>query len=658
MKYISLLIFFLSISICLQAQDDDVLFTVAGEPVELQEFKYIYEKTNQNNADYSAVSVDEYLKLYKKFKLKVKRARDMKLDTIVALQKELEGYRTQLANSYLIDKEVTEKLQQELYKRQKQDINISHILVKCAKDASPADSLAAYTKIKNIYNALLSGADFEKMAMMKSEDKTAKDNKGKIGFLTAMLPNGFYALESAAYNQVVNQIGAPVRTNLGYHIVKVNEVRKSRRQMEVAHILIRYPEKGDKSIAKTKIDSISTALDRGGDFDQIAVVLSEDKVTAPVKGYLGFFGINRYEKNFEDAAFALEIDGQVSRPFETSAGWHIVKRISKKEEKVYGLMKGELQRAIKKDQRYELAQDAMLNRIKKEANYKVNDKNLDQYLASLDEQFLSYKWKPSKAPNSTQLFSIGGKEVSVFDFEKFLGNSSRKRQRLGRSGDAVQTGKTLFNDFVKQECLAYEEGQLEKKYPEFKYLMREYEEGILLFEATKMEVWDKATQDSVGLSSYFDKLKGRGKYMWKDRAEVSFYTVKNEDVVHFDKVLKMAETKSTEEVLAKINKPDHTIVKVRTETFEKGKNKVLDAMTWKVGEISAPEKSKRDNSQNFMKIEKVMAPMEKTMAEARGYIVADYQDYLEKEWIQVLQRTYDIEVNDKVLKKIVKKKKK
>ena len=656
MKYISLIIFFISISICLQAQKDDILFEVAGDPVELQEFKYIYEKTNQQNADYSKVSVDEYLKLYKKFKLKVKRARDMKLDTIVSLQKELQGYRTQLANSYLIDKEVTEKLQRQLYKRQKQDINISHILVKCAKDASPADSLAAYTKIKNIYNKLLKGGDFEKTAAIESEDKTAKDNKGNIGFITAMLPNGFYALESAAYNQVPKQIGAPVRTNIGYHIVRVNEVRPARRQMEIAHILIRYPEKGDKSFAKTKIDSIASAISKGGDFDQIAVVLSEDKVTASVKGYLGFFGINRYEKAFEDAAFSLEVDGQTTRPFETSAGWHIVKRISKKEEKSYGLAKGELQRAIKKDQRYELAQAAMLNRIKKEANYKVNDKNLNDYLGSLDAKFLSYKWKPTNTPNSTELFSLGGKSVSVNDFEKFLGSSSRKRQRIGRSGDVVQTGKTLFDDYVKKECLAYEESQLEKKYPEFKYLMREYEEGILLFEATKMEVWDKATQDTVGLAAYFDKLKGRGKYMWKDRAEVSFFTVKKEEAIHFDKVLKMAGTKSTQEVLSKINKPDHTIVTVRKEVFEKGKNKVLDAMVWKEGTISAPEKSKRDNSQNFMKIEKVMGPMEKSMSEARGYIVADYQDYLEKQWVQELERSYDIKVNEKVLKKIIKKK--
>lgn len=656
MKYFSLIIFCLCISICLKAQGDDVLFTVAGEPVELEEFKYIYEKTNQQNADYSRVSIEEYMKLYKKFKLKVKRAKEMQLDTIVALQKELEGYRTQLANSYLIDKEVTEKLQEELYKRQKQDINISHILVKVAKDAAPADTLAAYTKIKNIYNQLLTGVDFEKVAVMQSEDKTAKDNKGNIGYITAMLPNGFYGLESAAYNQVPKQIGEPVRTNIGYHIVRVNETRPSRREMEVAHILIRYPAKGDKSAAKTKIDSIYSALTKGGNFDDIAVALSQDKVTAPLKGYLGFFGINRYEKSFEDAAFALELDQQITKPFETTAGWHIVKRISKKTEKPYGLAKGVLQRAIKKDQRYELAQDAMLNRIKTEANFKVNVRNLDQYLASLDEKFLSYKWKPSKAPNSTPLFLLLDKQSTVYDFEEFLGSSSRKRQRLGRSGDPAQAGRTLFEDFVKKECLAYEESQLENKYPEFKYLMREYEEGILLFEATKMEVWDKATQDTVGLAAYFDKLKGRGKYMWKDRAEVSFFTVRKEEAVHFDKILKMAETKSTDEVLSKINKPDHTILKVRKETFEKGKNKVLDAMEWKEGIISAPETNKRDNSKNFMKIEKVMPSMEKTMSEARGYIVADYQDYLEKEWVQILERTYEVEVNEKVLKKIIKKK--
>lgn len=578
----------------------------------------------------------------------------MQLDTIPALKKELEGYRTQLANSYLIDKEVTEKLIKEVYERQKQDVDVSHILVNCSLDASPADSLKAYNKIQSIYSSLIKGGDFVKTARLSSEDGTAKDNNGRIGYVNAMLPNGFYPMESAAYKQPIGVVGKPIRTSVGYHLIKVNSRRPARGEMEVAHIFLRNPKDGNNAQNKVRIDSIYQALKKGASFDELAK-MSDDKVTADKAGYLGFFGINRYEKAFEDAAFNIPNDGGYSKPFASTAGWHVVKRISKKEQKPYNRAKGELQRKIKRDSRYQLAQDAMIERIKRESSFKEEKSVLKSYTKGLGAEFLTYKWKAASKGDDRLLFSIGDKNYKLGDFEQFLETSSRKRQRLGRSGDVAATVKALYADYTKKEFLAYEESQLENKYPEFKFLMREYQEGILLFEATKMEVWDKASQDTVGLAGYFDKLKGRGKYMWKDRAKVTFFSVKESDGEILEKLRKSAASKSTAETLAKFNSSDKTVVKVREETFEKGKNKVLDALEWKSGVLSGLEISKRDKSINFMKIEEVMPPMEKTMDEARGYIVADYQDYLEKEWIQELQRSYKIDVNEKVLKKLIKK---
>ncbi len=653
MKYTFTLVLICFLSFA-YGQKEEILFKVENDEVEVSEFKYIYEKTNQKKADYSEASINEYLELYKKFKLKVRRAKDMRLDTIPSLKKELDGYRTQLANSYLIDKEVTEKLIKEVYDRKQEDVDLSHILVNCKADTSPKDTMIAYQKIQKIYESLMAGNDFEKTAMLSSEDGTAKDNKGHIGYINAMLPNGFYPMETTAYSLAVGSISKPIRTSVGYHILKVNDKRPARGELEVAHIFIRNAKAGGGAHLKAKIDSIHMAIKNGSTFESLTK-LSDDKTTADKDGYLGFFGINRYEKVFEDAAFNLKKDGEITKPFASSAGWHIIKRISKKEQKSYNRAKGELQRKIKRDSRYQLAQDAMIVRIKKESNFEEVPSVLEAYKNSLDVDFLSYKWKPSEKPDNRFLFKLGDKNYKIADLEEFLGTSSRKRQRLGRGGNMKTTAQTLYEDYVKKECLAYEESQLEKKYPEFKFLMREYQEGILLFEATKMEVWDKASQDSIGLTTYFDKLKGRGKYMWKERAEVTFFTIQEVDSPLLDKVRKAAATKSTEEVLAKFNEPNKTVVKTRKEVFEKGKNKVLDQMEWKTGSLSNSEKSQRDKSLNFMKIEKVLAPAEKSLTEARGYIVADYQDYLEKEWIQELQRSYKIEVNEKVLKKMIKK---
>ena len=323
----SLLIGFSVLSL---AQDTDpVLFTVDGLPVHVSEFKYIYSKTNGDKADFSKKSLEEYLDLYVRFKMKVKKARDMKLDTIPSLQQELAGYRRQLANSYLVDKEVTEKLVREAYARSKKDIDISHILFLIKPDAPAADTLAMYQKAMAAKKRLDAGESFSKVAREVSQDKTAKTNGGRIGFLTALLPSGFYQMENAMYNTPTGKVSLPVRTPVGYHLIKKEGERPARGEIEVAHILIRndkHPNNGAKAI----IDSLYQELQNNGDFTDLAKRHSEDGRTAKRGGYLGIFGINKYERKFEDAAFALSKDNEISKPFASSIGWHIIKWMSKK----------------------------------------------------------------------------------------------------------------------------------------------------------------------------------------------------------------------------------------------------------------------------------------------------------------------------------------
>ncbi len=654
MKYLSYIIFFFATSQIMAQADNDVLFTVADSPVYVGEFKYIYEKTNQGEADYSKASVEEYLELYKKFKLKVVRAKDIKLDTIASLQRELEGYRKQLANSYLIDKEVTERLMKEVYERNKMDVNISHIMIQVPKESTPQDTLAKYNKIMGIWKQLQNGKRFEEMAS-QSEDKASKDKGGNLGYINAMLPNGFYNMETAAYTTPVNSFSKPFRTRVGYHIVKNNGTREARGQMEAAHILIRTstnPIPGSPD-PKSIIDGIYNGL-RGGTPWEEMVKRSEDKSSIDNGGSLGKFGIGRFAPDFEDAVFALAEDGDFSKPIQSPAGWHIVKRIKKYPQLSYKEEKGKLQNKIKKDSRYQIAQDAMLARIKKDNNFKEYRDVTDRFRNSLSDEFTTYRWKANPKPVNKVIFEIGDDNFVLSELEEFLEQSSRKRQRIGRNGEVKATFDQLYNDFVKIKTLEYEEKQLEKKFPEFRYLMKEYQEGILLFEATKTEIWDRASQDSVGLAAYYNKIKDHDKYKWKERAEVSFYSIKPEAKDKLNSIRKMAAKKTTTAVLEKYNTGDNKIITVRRDLFERGKNKVIDDMGWKIGALSEVEINKQNNSMNFLKIEKIIPVEGKTLQEARGFAVAQYQDYLERQWLTDLAESYKIVVNQDVLDKMIK----
>ena len=653
-QILSTFILFFGSILCLMAQPNDpVLFTVKGTPVRVSEFKGIYAKTNQDKADFSRASLEEYLDLYVKFKLKVQKARDLYLDTVPALKTELDGYRKQLAASYLVDREVTDKLVLEAHNRMLQDVEISHIYVPLDKNAASKDTATAYNRIMDIMKQIKNGKSFEQAAVENTEDKAAKESKGYIGFVTAMLPDGFYNMENAIYKAKAGDITGPLRTNSGYHIVKVHSFRPARGEMEVAQILIRKGDSPEKmAAAKIRIDSVYNALKNGADWNKICAAVSEDNMTKGKGGDIGFFGINRYQKSFEDAAFALQKDGEFAAPVETTIGWHIIRRKTAKPVASYETMKRGLSDRVKRDSRSEMAKQSIISRIQQEGNFKEFPEALSKWTAmQTDSVFHTYKWKPDANKPQTPMFSFGAQNYTIADFEQHCANASRERMR-GKGYPTEETIAKLYKAWKDDAALRFEETQLDKKYPEFRDLMREYEGGMLLFEAAKVEVWDRANTDTIGLEKFFNESI-KDKYKWDERAKVSIYTIKSSDPSLLVKVREMATKKPAADVLKKFNKKEE-MVNVMERVYEKGKNKDLDAV-WKSGALTAPKTDTGTNTANFMKVEEIMPPVSKKLNEAKGYAVADYQDFLEKNWVEKLRSEYKVDIDKAVFESLIKK---
>lgn len=637
--------------------DDAVLFTVNNQPVNVSEFRYIYTKTNQDKADFSEKSLREYLDLYTTFKLKVAKAREMRLDTVQALRDELEGYRRQLANSYLVDKEVTDKLVREVFERMQQDVDVSHIYLALPRDAKSADTLRVYNRAANMLRQIQAGkVPFEQFAIDSSDDKSARENKGYLGFITAMLPDGFYAFERAVYTAKPGTvIPTVIRSGSGYHIIRVNAFRPARGKMEVAHLLLRKTGNAEKDAAvRQRIDSLYTALANGGDWDALTQKFSDDKITAPKKGYLGVFGINQYQRGFEDAAFNLAKDGEISKPVETTIGWHIIKRISARPVGKFDDEKRGLTERVRRDSRSEVARQSMIARIKRDAKAQEFRDVLAKWQAQQkDTVFLTFKWKPNPAKPQDVLMRFGKDKVyTVAEFEDYAARASRDRMR-GAGTPIGEVVDKLYKSWSEEMAIAYEESHLAEKYPDFRALMREYEEGILLFDALKRNVWDRANTDSVGLENYFNSTL-KSKYNWDERARVSFYTIKSDDLKVVNEVRSYAATHSAQEVVTKFNKQENETLTVIEKTYEKGKNKDLESL-WRAAAMNETKIDAGTKTATFFKVEQILPPAPKTLADARGYAVADYQDYLEKQWVEELRRQYPVKVNEDVLKSLVKK---
>ncbi len=651
MKYIQLILLLSLACVLLGQKPTDVLMKVGDEQVTVGEFQYIYEKNNGDNADYSKESLEEYLELYKKFKLKVAKAKDMKLDTIKALQQELAGYRDQLANSYLMDKEVMNNLYKELYQRMDWDVRVSHILVQVPKKPKDEDWKDAEEKANKIFERLRNGEDYEKLALELSDDKFSGKNGGDIGYYTAMMPAGFYQMENAMYNTRVGDIAAPVKSKLGFHIVKVTNKRPAKGKVSVSQILVRKTKKQSSLMAQTAIDEAYEKLVNGESFEDMVRLYSEDKKTRTNQGALPEFGIRQYSKAFEDSAFALEKVGDFSKPFETKLGWHILYKNKHVEKDPFEIFKRKVEPQVKKDERYEMAKNELINDIKRNADYKLNQGTLDKFLGKIGEDFFSYKWQFEKGAYLKEtLFTLGDSETKLEEFAKYCKKNTRERLRSKKSKSAGEVVNDLIIKYSDEAALKYEKENLEERYPDFKSLMREYEEGILLFEATKISVWDKANQDTLGLYEYYEKHNK--KYMWEERAELSKYIIHSSDKDLAEKIQKYIKKNEPEKVMAKFNKDDE-IIEYSTVKYDRA-GKELNGMKREEGEVSNIVSDSRSNLQLIRKIERIIPARRKTLEEARGYVVADYQSELEKNWIKKLNREFSIEVDKKTFKKLIK----
>jgi peptidyl-prolyl cis-trans isomerase SurA len=642
-----LTVFFFGISLLHGQFDDNILFDIGGDKVPVSEFQYIYTKNLGNKADFSRESLQEYLDLYINFKLKVKKAREMKLDTTAAFKREMSGYRQQLAKSYLVDKEVNEKLLLEAYERMQRDLLVAHIMINVKPED---DGIKERKLVDSLYNLLENRASFMQLAREYSDDVNTKNNGGILGWVTAMLPNGFYEFENHIYNLEKGKASKPFRTDFGYHIVRLVDERPARGEVEASHILIRQYHSGlPVHNASFRIDSIYERLVAGDNFGQLSRLHSMDIKTASRGGYLGRFGIGVYDIGFENQVFSLENDGDFSKPFATSLGLHIVKRISMPGIIPLEEIRRKLANDISQNERYDIARKALIGNIKNDAGFFENKGVLESFTELLDEDFYTFRWRAPEFRDAF-LFELGSEKYMLSDLVSYMMKNQRSRLAFNKNTALSVAVNSIYNDFLEDECISFEEAKLEDKYPDFKYLMREYTEGNLLFEVMEKEVWNNAARDSAGLEAFFHS--NRDRYMWQPRADIYSFNVKAANEKQAEKIYRYASKNQANKLIKKYNKKTQVI----SFTLDKSENgeKILEDMPFEAGYITPLVFDSKDNSASFRKIDRILPPEPKELHEARGYVIADYQEYLERSWIESMKKEYPITIHENVFNRLAK----
>jgi peptidyl-prolyl cis-trans isomerase SurA len=625
------------------------LFTINGKPTDVKEFERVYNKNNINNqADYSKTSLDEYLDLYVKFRLKVTEAEAIQLDTVPSLKNELATYRKQLAKNYLTDREVTDALVTEAYERLKYEVDASHILVLWQSEyPTAADSAKALKQINEI-KAKIKGNNFGEIARKHSQDPSAKDNDGRLGYLTAF--QTIYPFENAMYNTPVGKVSNPVATRFGYHLVFVHDKRPARGKMKTAHILIKSKETDsaeNQKQAEAKAQEIFSEIKSGKiSFEEAVKKYSEDGKTKFQNGELPELGSAEMMNSFADAAFSILEDGGIAPPVKTSIGWHIVKRISRTDILPFDKLEGDIKTRVSRDSRSNVANDKMIADTKVRFAYKANTKAKKDLFTAIQKSYANGNVNIENTDSYNQvLFSLRNTEFLQKDFIAYF---DKNHLRTDPNVTAAASLDKLYTAFENQKITQYREDHLEEIDADFKNLVQEYRDGILLFELTNMEVWSKAVEDTAGLRAFHEQNKH--KYMWNERLDYSTYTVNDEK--SFSNLKKyVAKGWDSDKILAKLNKKTET-TSVKHFLHEKSANDFVAALNWEQG-VTQEEKLK-DNKFAYTVVNSVRKPEPKKLNETRGYVISDYQDYLEKNWVKSLQEKHTVVVNQPVFNSLIK----
>jgi len=620
-KLVILVTFLLTLNVNAQ-ETDEVIFSIGDVKVFTSEFIRVYNKNKDIIIENDEKDFDSYFERFINFKLKLKQARDLKFDTLSSYKSDLVKYREQLIGPYLQDPEVTESMIKEAYDRTITEVNVSHILIKVNQNTKPSDTLVFFQKISEARNKILSDIPFEQVAIQYSEDPSVKTNNGDLGYFSAF--SMVYEFENVAFSTDVGKVSFPFRSQFGYHILKVNDKRKSFGQVEVAHIMVKQNIK-DPASSKIKIFDIYKKLEQGDDFATIAKEHSDDLSSSEKGGKLPKFGTGMMIKSFEDVAFNLKKENDFSEPFKTNYGWHILKLLKIYPIPSYNELHDNLESKIKNGSRSKYVEKAFALELSKAYKIIENKEVISSFYSSNIPVMKSDK----------QILEIENKVFTANDFYNYLSKNN------------TNNIEELFDLFKNKEIINYYKEHLEETNKEFAITFQEYKDGLLLFELLKKKIWEKSEKDTVGVMEYFQN--NSNKYKWKRRADLTIASCTlKEKAILVKKYLE--EGKSIEEIKKLMNEGATIHVLFSRSTFEEDSSKLPDGYTMDHGVSQIY--NKKDKQFTIIRVNSIIEPRNKKLNETRGQVINDYQNYLEEQWIKSLHKKYKIKINRIALKNL------
>lgn len=630
-----------TVAACMAAKKDPVVMNVAGRDVPRSEFEYLYHKNAAQQVQ--PQSLEEYADMFKLYKLKVADALAAGIDTTKSFRDEYGGYLVELRAPYCVDSTYVYSLMDEAYDRLKQEVQVNHIMILKPRGIEVGPDL--YSQADSLLTVLKNGGDFSALAAQYSGDKGSARRGGNMGWITALMTP--YEFETAAYTLPEGQISDIVETDFGYHILKGGAKRPARGEVSVAHILLRLnaedsPER--QAAVKTRIDSLySLACEPAANFEALASANSEDPGSARQGGKLGWFGVGRMVPEFDSVAFSLPV-GAVSEPFRTDFGYHIIKKYDSRGIPSYQDALPRLKQAMqnRSDTRGRWKARQFAGKLAKQYGLKTNKKMRAQMLEYVAKNGMRADFEEHFRPQASEPFmSFADRKYTVGDFLDHYG----RYRNVSYPSTARKDLETRFESFEQKELYDCFLDKLPEQNADFRNLINEYRDGMLLFEISNRRVWDKAVKDTAGLADYFEAH--RADYQWTT-PRVKGVLVQAADDSVGRVASAMLDTMPAAQAIPAIRKELGAKVKVDRCLAGAGDNELVDALIFDVKEM--PNPNSRYPLYFLWGARMLTAP--ESVEDVKAQATADYQNALEAEWIEELQAKYPVIIYEKELSKI------
>lgn len=633
-------------SFLIKATFSQTLFTYGNSPVSKDEFLRAYNKNKTPVTD-KEKSYKEYLDLYSKFKLKVKAAYDLKLDTLPQLKYDVQNFRSQVEENYLNDDNAVTRMVDEAFDRSQKDIHLLHFYIPLTKSMTAADSSKANKAIEKLRQRLLAGGtDYDKIVdEVSAEFVTAKGKD--LGYITVFsLP---YEIESLVYDLKAGGVTNVYKTKSALHIFKNAEERKSAGRWRVAQILLAIPPDAADYVKKGKAelaDSIYSMLQKGASFAELAKKYSDDRITYLTGGEMAEFSTGKFEMPFETAVFALEKDGDISKPIYTGYGYHIVKRIEQKptpgdkRDEAYMAL---IRQQVMQDGRINIAKTNFVKTVMAVTKFKRNPLLKDEQLFRYADSVVAKNDVGNYSINKIVLFTFAKSKVIGSDWLHFV-----KDYKLNPDVYKGESNKALLEKYMSTVAVEYYRKHLEEYSDDFKFQMQEFKEGNMLFEVMERNVWSKAANDSAGLKKFYDNNKA--KYLWSESASVLLFNATNAEAAN-EAIAALSTGKSWKD----ISEQSEGKIQADSGRYEISQLQLPEGAKATIGLVTKPQVNTTDNSASFIKILQLYpAGQQRSFEEARGLVINEYQNHLEEKWIEELKKKYPLKVNDVVFKSLLK----